>query len=45
MEKPKVLFAIVTENLMLVPYLKSMVEKYHEWMTDPEMLYLTCSFN
>lgn len=28
---------------MFVPYLQHMIPTYHEWMSDPNMLYLTGS--
>ncbi|OCB89514.1 acyl-CoA N-acyltransferase [Sanghuangporus baumii] len=35
--------AIVGERVLLVPYRKEHVEKYHEWMLDPELRELTAS--
>ncbi|KAF2221498.1 GNAT domain-containing protein [Elsinoe ampelina] len=35
--------AIVTENVLLVPYEKHHVPTYHEWMTDESLLALTAS--
>lgn len=34
---------VLGEKCILVPYLKEHVEKYNEWMQDPELLDLTCS--
>ncbi|QRV76153.1 GNAT family acetyltransferase [Ceratobasidium sp. AG-Ba] len=35
--------AIVGQKVVLVPYRAEHVPKYHEWMTDPELLELTAS--
>ncbi|XP_071440928.1 alpha/beta-tubulin-N-acetyltransferase 9 isoform X2 [Hetaerina americana] len=34
---------LVGENVMLLPYKRHMVPKYHEWMKSPELLHLTAS--
>jgi hypothetical protein len=33
----------MSEELLFVPYLKGMIETYHSWMQDPEVLYNTGS--
>jgi len=35
--------AIASERLFLVPYRAEHVEKYHQWMSDPELQTLTAS--
>ncbi|KAG8744430.1 hypothetical protein FRC10_010208 [Ceratobasidium sp. 414] len=35
--------AVVGQKVVLVPYRAEHVPKYHEWMTDPELLELTAS--
>ncbi|KAL5518363.1 hypothetical protein ACEPAH_45 [Sanghuangporus vaninii] len=35
--------AIIGERVLLVPYRKEHVKKYHEWMLDPELRELTAS--
>lgn len=34
---------IIGENVMLVPYMKKHVKRYHEWMKSPELQHLTAS--
>ena len=36
-------FVLQTEKLLFCPYVKPMIPKYHQWMQDPELLYLTAS--
>lgn len=39
----KKFFIVKGEKVILVPYLLNYIEKYHEWMQDPEILDLTAS--
>ncbi|CAD8073144.1 unnamed protein product [Paramecium sonneborni] len=37
------LISISTQKLKFIPYTEEVVETYHKWMQDPEILYLTGS--
>lgn len=37
------MMALKTSRLQFIPYTKEVVETYHKWMQDPEILYLTGS--
>ena len=43
MDLSKKFYIISSENLILVPYLKALIPDYHQWMQDPDTLFLTGS--